>query len=155
MGERARLWLAPFHKLARPLAAAACLALAIPWVRAERAAGAPPEPQLEGKNGEELRKVRAVIEEALKTDAGNSELWVHLGLVERKLERVDLAQAAFERGASLNPRNANAHFMLGLIYEKKKLTERAIAAWEACRAAAGDEKMREIADKHIGLLRGP
>jgi cytochrome c-type biogenesis protein CcmH/NrfG len=80
---------------------------------------------------------------------------VHLGLVDRKLDKVDGAQAAFERAASLNPRNANAHFMLGLIYEKKRQTARALAAWEACRAAASDGKMREIADKHIGLLRQP
>jgi hypothetical protein len=44
--------------------------------------------------------------------------------------------------------------MLGLIHEKRKARDKAIAAWEACLANAQEERMREIADKHIRHLRG-
>ena len=124
----------------------ACLALGITWVRADR------DLQLEGKNAEELNKVQAVIEKAVQADPGNSELWVHLGMVHRKADRVEDAQKAFEQAARLNPSNANAHFMLGLIFEKKGQTGKAISSWEACRNASKEEKMRQIAEKHLKIL---
>lgn len=132
---------------------AACLLLGITYVRADRAVTLPKETQLEGKSLDELTKVKAVIDKAIQEDPGNSELWVHLGLVQRKLDHVEDAQAAFEKAAQLNPRNANAHFMLGLIYEKKKMKDKAIAAWEACQQNTGEQNMRDIAQKHLQYLR--
>src|SRR5687768_17418148 len=111
-----------YHR--RTLWLVAGFACAIALVRAN--------PTAEGKTSDELRKVRTVIETALKDDPQNSELWVHLGLVERKLDRVDAALEAFERAAKFNPQNANAHFMRGLAYEKKQDNIKALSAWEAC-----------------------
>lgn len=101
----------------------------------------------------EVLRAKAVLEAAIQKDPENSELWLHLGFVFKKLGDVDAAQAAFENSVRLNPKNAGAHYMLGLIYEKKKRTEQAIAAWKACLEHAKDDNMREIARKHLAHLQ--
>jgi cytochrome c-type biogenesis protein CcmH/NrfG len=125
------------------------LILGFTWVQADRLL----QEDLDKKSAEELLKVKSVIEKAIEADPDNSELWVHLGLVHRKLDRVEDARNALERASNLNPKNANAYFMLGLIYEKKKDTAKALAAWEACLKNAKEDRMREIAGKHIKHLK--
>lgn len=129
---------------------AACLILGAAWTRADRLQ----DLRVEGKNTEEVLRVKAVIEGAIREEPANSELWVHLGLVNRKLDRLEEARQAFERAAELNPRNANAHFMLGLLYEKTGQKDRAVAAWEGCLQNATEDGMRGIAEKHLKVLRG-
>lgn len=98
-------------------------------------------------------RAKAAIEEAVKKDPANAELWLHLGFAFKKLDDADGAQKAFEKVVELNPKSASAHYMLGLIYEKKKMKEQAIAAWKACLANATEDSMKEIAQKHLGHLQ--
>lgn len=100
----------------------------------------------------EAVRAKQAIEEALKKDPLNSELWLHLGFACKKLQDVDGSQKAFEKTVELNPKSASAHYMLGLIYEKKKLKEKAIAAWKACLKHATEPQMKEIAEKHLHHL---
>jgi cytochrome c-type biogenesis protein CcmH/NrfG len=99
----------------------------------------------------EAERARAAIEESLRKDPANSELWTHLGYAWRELGSIDESQRAFEKAVSLNPKNLKAGFMLGLIYEKKKLKEKAIAAWTACLASP-EPKVRDIAKSHLHRL---
>ena len=101
---------------------------------------------------EELKRAKAAIEEALKKDPNNSELWVHLGYAERNMQQIDQAQAAFEKAISLNPKNVTAHFMLGLIYEKKKLYSNARTSWRVCLENSQDQRIKEMARKHLTQL---
>jgi tetratricopeptide (TPR) repeat protein len=80
------------------------------------------------------------------------ELHVKLGFTYTRLGRADAAQRAFENAVRLDPRRAIAHYMLGLIYEKKGLKDKAIAAWKACLETAAEQKLKDTAVKHLNNL---
>lgn len=102
---------------------------------------------------EELTKNAAALEEAVKQAPADIELHIRLGFTYTRLEKADDAQKAFENAVRLDPKRAVAHYMLGLIYEKKGLREKAIAAWEACLKNATEPHGRETAIKHLHHLR--
>jgi len=102
----------------------------------------------------DTQRERAVsaLEQDLKTDPNNAELWVHLGFAHRKMGKLDDAQRAFEKAAALNPRATEALYMLGLIYESKHDQKAAEKAWKDYLAAETDAEKRAIAEKHIHHL---
>ena len=102
---------------------------------------------------EELNKTASELELAVKQDPVNVELFIRLGFTYAKLEKADDAQKAFENAVRLNPKKAVAHYMLGLIYEKKGLRDKAIAAWKACLENATEPQTRETALKHLHHLK--
>ncbi len=100
----------------------------------------------------ELARTATELEQALILRPENVELHIKLGFTYTRLGKADEAQRAFETAARLDPKKAIAHYMLGLIYEKKGLKARAIAAWQACLDTAADQHMRETAIKHLNTL---
>src|SRR5580692_4926054 len=68
----------------------------------------------------------SALEQDVKTNPNNAELWLHLGFAYRKDDQLDKAQNAFEKVSSLDPNNRDALYMLGLIYEKKHENEKAL-----------------------------
>ena len=98
-------------------------------------------------------KNAATLEEAIKQDPANIELYIRLGFTYSKLEKADDAQRAFENAVRLDPKRAIAHYMLGLIYEKKGLKEKALTAWQACLDNATEPHLRDTAIKHLHHLR--
>jgi cytochrome c-type biogenesis protein CcmH/NrfG len=102
--------------------------------------------------GEQRERASAVLEQAVKTDPNNAELWLHLGFAYRKTGQMDQAQSAFEKAASLDPRNRDALYMLGLIYEKKHQTQDALRVWKEYLAVETDASKRGVAEKHIHHL---
>jgi cytochrome c-type biogenesis protein CcmH/NrfG len=107
-----------------------------------------------GSNPVAEPKERAVtaLEEDVKTDPNNAELWVHLGFAYHKSGQNDQAKTAFEKARSLNPRSRDALFMLGLIYEKKRQSPEAVQVWKEYLSVESDSAKREIAEKHIHHL---
>ena len=103
---------------------------------------------------EELIKDAAALEAAITQNPGNIELHLRLGFAYSRLEKADDAQRAFESVVRLDSKRAIAHYMLGLIYEKKGLRERAIDSWKACLDNAAEQHLRETALKHLHHLRG-
>jgi len=101
---------------------------------------------------EDKEQAVAVLEQAVKTNPNNSEIWVHLGFAYRKAEKIDQARDAFEKAASLNPQATEAYYMLGLIYESKHDTASATKAWQNYMAAEKDLEKRAIAQKHLHVL---
>jgi len=101
---------------------------------------------------EQEERAVAALEQDLKTDSNNAELWLHLGFAYRKLGKIDQAQNAFEKAVALNPRETNAFYMLGLIYESKHMTSQAQQAWKNYLAAETNSDQRAIAQKHIHHL---
>lgn len=98
-------------------------------------------------------KTAAELELAVRQRPADAELHIRLGFAYARLEKADEAQKAFENAVRLDPKKAIAHYMLGLIYEKKGLREKAVAAWTACLENAADPHMRETALKHLHHLR--
>ena len=102
-------------------------------------------------SGQKERAVSA-LEQDIKTDPNNAELWLHLGFAYCKLDNIDQAQNAFERAALLNPQAKDAYFMLGLIYESKHQKQEAEKAWKSYLAVEKDPEKRAVAEKHIHHL---
>jgi cytochrome c-type biogenesis protein CcmH/NrfG len=94
----------------------------------------------------------SALQQAVKSDPNNPELWLHLGFAYRKVNDVDQAQSAFEKARALDPRNDDALYMLGLIYEKKHQTKEALKAWQDYLAASTNTAKRNDAEKHIHQL---
>jgi len=101
---------------------------------------------------DENQRTVDALQQAVKTDPSNSELWVHLGFAYRKAGDLSKAQESFEKASSLNPRDPDAYFMLGLIYESKGQNQDALRAWKACLANQTDPTRRAQAENHIHHL---
>lgn len=101
-----------------------------------------------------LVEVRS-IERTLLTSPGDAELYARLGFVHSRLDQADDARLAFENAVRLDPKKAPAWYMLGLIYEKLGLKDKALAAWRACLENTQDPRARDTAQKHIHQLSRP
>ena len=115
------------------------------------AAGFPGQAASPASSGPQERAVSA-LEQDVKTDPNNAELWLHLGFAYRKLNKIDQAQNAFEKASSLDPHNREALHMLGFIYEKKHLTQDAERIWKQYLALETDAAERDEVEKHIHHL---
>lgn len=100
----------------------------------------------------QLKKDAAALEQQVKASPKDTELYVKLGFAYARLHQADDAQRAFETAVTLDPRKAIAHYMLGLIYEKKGMHEKAVAAWKACLENTQDPRVRETAVRHLHHL---
>jgi len=101
---------------------------------------------------QELVKTAAELEQSLLTQPNNVELHIKLGFTYTRLGRADEAQRAFESAVRIDPKKAIAHYMLGLIYEKKGLKDKAIASWKACLENTAEPHLRDTAIKHLNTL---
>ena len=100
----------------------------------------------------QLKKDAVSLEQQVKASPKETELYIKLGFTYARLHQADDAQRAFETATTLDPKRAIAHYMLGLIYEKKGLKDKAIAAWKACLENAHEERLRETAIRHLHHL---
>jgi cytochrome c-type biogenesis protein CcmH/NrfG len=98
--------------------------------------------------GQKERVVDA-LKQDVKNDPTNSELWLHLGFAYRKAGQIDDAQSAFEKAVFLNPKEQDAYYMLGLIYESKHMDTEAKKAWEQYLGSETNPERRAVAEKHI------
>ncbi|GAB4029358.1 MAG: hypothetical protein Fur0012_03580 [Elusimicrobiota bacterium] len=103
---------------------------------------------------QEIARVKAEIDSLSKQpdSTGGVEKYLKIGKLYAEINDVDNAQAAFEKVLSMDEKNNRAHFMLGLIFEKKKMTEKALYHWEKCLEYASHPGVKEIASKHINYL---
>ena len=101
---------------------------------------------------DDKERAAAALEQDVKADPNNAELWQHLGYAYRKEGQVDKAQNAFEKVVTLNPRSDNALYMLGLIYEKKRQTQDALRIWRQYLTVETNPAERAVAEKHIHQL---
>lgn len=100
----------------------------------------------------ELTRVSSVLEFASQSDPENAEMTVLLGLIYYRLGEADDAQRMFEKTISINPEDASAHFMLAILYEKKKERRKAILAWNRVLETCPYPSMHAIARKHLTVL---
>jgi len=105
-----------------------------------------------GATSRDQERAAAAIEQDLKTDPNNAELWLHLGFAYRKINKIDQSQQAFEKASTLSPGEKDSWFMLGLIYESKRDRQAASNAWKRYLAVETDAEKRAVAEKHIHHL---
>lgn len=113
-----------------------------------------PDKNITAQTLAELNQTAADAERQLLLQPENIDLHLKLGFTYTRLGRADDAQRAFENAVRLDPKRAIAHYMLGLIYEKKGLRAQAAAAWKACLDNAADPAMKNTALKHLNNLGG-
>ena len=71
-------------------------------------------------------EARVLLERAVEIEANNSDLWINLAaarlgkLEESTQERQDLAIEAYKKALDVNPKAANVHYMLGLVYRQRE-----------------------------------
>jgi cytochrome c-type biogenesis protein CcmH/NrfG len=94
----------------------------------------------------------ATLEQNVKANPNNAELWVHLGFAYRKADQLDQAQSAFQKALSLKPKSREALSMLALIYEKKQQKTEALRLWKSYAETETDPHRRDMAEKHIHQL---
>src|SRR5690349_12991795 len=97
-------------------------------------------------------RASAALEQAVKADPNNAELWLHLGFAYRKQDRLDDAARAFEKASTLDPKNQESLYMLGLIYEKQGKNADALRVWKQYASVATDPEKKSTADNHIHRL---
>ncbi len=102
----------------------------------------------------EIARVKAEIESLNKQPdkPGSVEKYIKIGKLYSQINDADNAQASFEKALSIDPKNETAHFMLALIFEKKKMIEKAIYHWQRCLEYSANPSIKGIAAKHISYL---
>ncbi len=122
-------------------------------VMAQTAPGGPGK-DIRTQTPAELVRTATELEQALIMQPTDVDLYVKLGFTYTRLHRADDAQRAFENAVRLDPNKAIAHYMLGLIYEKKGMKEQAVASWKACLRTATEQRLKDTAIKHLNNLNG-
>jgi cytochrome c-type biogenesis protein CcmH/NrfG len=102
---------------------------------------------------EQKQRALGLLEQAVKTDPRNPELWIHLGFAYRKEGRMDKAQQAFEQARTIDPSSREALYMLGLIYEKQNLRAQAQSTWNQYIQVETDPIKKAEGQKHLDVLK--
>ena len=69
-------------------------------------------------------------------------------------EQFFLAEESLNKALSLQPKAVPAYYMLAMLYEKQKLWDKAIQKWENICKYTKNEKLKELAQKHLEQLKG-
>jgi len=107
----------------------------------------------EGVEKEKIENEIISIKKNIEMKVDLAQNYLKLGYLYSKLGDADKAQDAFENVIKLEPYNSKAYFMLGLIYEKKNMTAKAIDVWQKCYNYTQNTEIKQIAQKHIDYLR--
>ncbi len=97
----------------------------------------------------DLVQAKDVIQEAAKKYPKNAELEVQLGFIFKKMKRYADSRHAFEEAVKIDPKLVEGHYMLGLIYEYRKESKKALKEWQECYNWATDPEMKNTALLHI------
>lgn len=105
------------------------------------------------------QEVKRIREEIAQTEAKaqqaqpkQASIFIKIGKLYSQINDAEKAQAAFEKALEIEPRNDEAHFMLALIFEKKKMDEKALSHWKLCLESTSNPSLKAIAEKHINYL---
>ena len=83
---------------------------------------------------DENRATISRLQQSIKDEPGQVNLYVQLGYALFESEDLEAAQTAFQQALTLDPDIAAAHNGLGRVYERQKNSEAAIAAYETAIA---------------------
>lgn len=103
----------------------------------------------EGKNDEAIAQIKADL---LQNETAEKYILIAIAYIEE--EKFSLAEESLNKAISLQPKAVPAYYMLAMLYEKQKLWDKAIQKWENICKYTKNEKLQELAQKHLEQLKG-
>ncbi len=99
-----------------------------------------------------LQEAYTQLQLACVLDANDPRIALALGIVALRLTREDVAQRNLERSITLDANSAASYYLLALLYEKHKASDRALDSWNRFLELNPDEQLKLEARKHIHFL---
>uniref|UniRef100_UPI0039B87533 tetratricopeptide repeat protein n=1 Tax=Candidatus Ruminimicrobium bovinum TaxID=3242779 RepID=UPI0039B87533 len=103
----------------------------------------------EGKNDEAIAQIK---NDLLQKETADKYILIAIAYIEE--EQFFLAEESLNKALSLQPKAVPAYYMLAMLYEKQKLWDKAIQKWENICKYTKNEKLKELAQKHLEQLKG-
>ena len=103
----------------------------------------------EGKNDEAIAQIK---NDLLQKETADKYILIAIAYIEE--EQFSLAEESLNKALSLQPKAVPAYYMLAMLYEKQKLWDKAIQKWENICKYTKNEKLKELAQKHLEQLKG-
>jgi len=103
----------------------------------------------EGKNDEAIEQIK---QDLLQNETAEKYILMAIAYIEE--EKFNLAEESLNKAISLQPKAVPAYYMLAMLYEKQKLWDKAIEKWDNICKYTKNEKLKELAQKHLEQLKG-
>ena len=102
----------------------------------------------EGKNDEAIAQIK---QDLLQKETADKYILMAIAYIEE--EKFSLAEESLNKAVSIQPKAVPAYYMLAMLYEKQKQLDKAIEKWENICKYTKNEKLKELAQKHLARLK--
>ena len=102
----------------------------------------------EGKNDEAIAQIK---NDLLQKETADKYILIAIAYIEE--EKFNLAEESLNKAISIQPKAVPAYYMLAMLYEKQKQWNKAIEKWENICKYTKNEKLKELAQKHLTRLK--
>lgn len=103
----------------------------------------------DGKTDQAIETIKKNLEENKSADN-----YVLMGIAYLEKNDATNAEENFKKALLLDKKTVSAHYMLAMLYEKEKRYEQSIEKWEKICKYTKNEKLKNLAVKHLEQLKG-
>lgn len=103
----------------------------------------------DGKTDQAIETIKKNLEENKSADN-----YVLMGIAYLEKNDAKNAEENFKKALLLDKKTVSAHYMLAMLYEKEKRYEQSIEKWEKICKYTKNEKLKNLAVKHLEQLKG-
>ncbi|MDD3064690.1 MAG: hypothetical protein PHI20_00915 [Endomicrobiaceae bacterium] len=103
----------------------------------------------DGKTDQAIETIKKNLEENKSADN-----YVLMGIAYLEKNDAKNAEENFKKALLLDKKTVSAHYMLAMLYEKEKKYEQSIEKWKKICKYTKNEKLKNLAVKHLEQLKG-
>jgi len=103
----------------------------------------------DGKTDQAIETIKKNLEENKSADN-----YVLMGIAYLEKNDATNAEENFKKALLLDKKTVSAHYMLAMLYEKEKKYEQSIEKWKKICKYTKNEKLKNLAVKHLEQLKG-
>jgi len=103
----------------------------------------------DGKTDQAIETIKKNLEENKSADN-----YVLMGIAYLEKNDAKNAEENFKKALFLDKKTVSAHYMLAMLYEKEKRYDQSIEKWEKICKYTKNEKLKNLAVKHLEQLKG-
>lgn len=103
----------------------------------------------DGKTDQAIETIKKNLEENKSADN-----YVLMGIAYLEKNDAKNAEENFKKALFLDKKTVSAHYMLAMLYEKEKKYEQSIEKWKKICKYTKNEKLKNLAVKHLEQLKG-